>query len=70
MADNKKLILKEEYCKECGLCIKFCPDKALKYSADFNSKGFHPVNWNGSCSFCGMCYIVCPDFVIEIEEDA
>jgi len=66
---RKKVIINESYCKECGLCIKFCPEKSIKIQTKFNEKGFHPAEWSGSCNFCGICYTVCPDFAIEITED-
>ncbi len=69
MEKCKKVKIKESFCKECGFCVYVCPDKALKYSDDFNSAGYHPVKWSGGCSFCGKCYIICPDFAIEIGED-
>lgn len=67
---SKKINIKEEFCKECGFCILYCPDNALEFHSDYNSKGFHPVKWKGDCSFCGRCYIVCPDFAIEIHNEA
>ena len=60
--------IKVDFCKACGYCVSFCPDNALEFSSDFNSKGYRPVKWKGNCRFCGICYIVCPDYVIEIEE--
>jgi 2-oxoglutarate ferredoxin oxidoreductase subunit delta len=66
---KKGLKIKKEFCKECGLCVHFCPDGALQSGDGFNSRGYHPVEWNGECSFCGRCYIVCPDYAIEIKED-
>lgn len=65
---QKKVKIREERCKECGFCVMFCPDNALKSSKKFNLKGFHPVKWKGECSLCGKCYIVCPDNAIEITE--
>jgi len=70
MAKVKKgsqLKIRKDSCKGCGLCISFCPEKALRLSKDYNLKGSHYVEWIGDCKFCGMCYVVCPDYVIEIE---
>ena len=68
---NQKLtlIIKKEFCKECGFCIHVCPDNALRFSTTFNSKGYHPVKWKGECKFCGQCYIICPDYVIEVSDN-
>ena len=66
---NKKISINRDMCKECGLCVFFCPDKALEFEHEFNPKGYHPVKWKGACSFCGRCCIVCPDSVMEIIEE-
>ncbi|MFH1414664.1 MAG: ferredoxin family protein [Elusimicrobiota bacterium] len=65
---KKNLIIDAGRCKECGLCIEFCPSGALEFSEKFNSNGFHPVKWTGECSLCGICYTMCPDYCIEIKE--
>jgi 2-oxoglutarate ferredoxin oxidoreductase subunit delta len=68
LVKRKRLKINEEFCKGCGLCILFCPNKSLQFKKGFNSKGFHPVILKGKCNFCAKCYIVCPDCAIEIEE--
>lgn len=65
----KKLRLYSERCKECSICIKFCPDSALEYSEDFTPLGFRYVKWSGKCRLCGICYTVCPDCVFEIIDE-
>ncbi|MBN2406953.1 MAG: 4Fe-4S binding protein [Elusimicrobia bacterium] len=66
---KKILLINEEYCKECGFCIKFCPNNTLAKKNTINSRGFHPAELKGECSFCGICYTVCPDFAIEIVDE-
>ena len=55
-----------EKCKGCGFCIEFCPTKILKFSDDFNNKGYHyPINIKPeNCSGCDLCGLYCPDFAI------
>jgi len=60
-------------CKECGLCIEFCPQHALSKSTQTNSKGYHPVciDSNHKCAGdgpfrCNNCSMVCPDFAISV----
>ena len=67
---KRVLRIEKEFCKECGLCINICPDKALDFSDKFNAKGYHPIHWKGNCRLCGLCYQVCPDCVIEIVEES
>ncbi|MBU0650294.1 4Fe-4S dicluster domain-containing protein, partial [bacterium] len=70
IAKNKKINVKEEFCKECGLCKSVCPKNALSFQSKLNSKGFHSIMWNDeNCTFCGMCFLICPDCALEISED-
>ncbi|MBI2830721.1 MAG: ferredoxin family protein [Chloroflexi bacterium] len=54
-------------CKGCRFCIEFCPTHALRESAEFNRKGYHPVEAdNEKCVNCGLCQMICPDFAISV----
>lgn len=65
----KKLTLHSEQCKACGLCISFCPKKALYASDRMNEKGYLPTMVDmEKCIVCGTCFIMCPDYVFEITE--
>jgi len=59
----------KERCKGCRLCINACPKKVIRLSNTFNSKGYHPVEFNnseGECTACGFCYLMCPDTAITV----
>jgi len=60
------VVISEERCKGCGFCIEFCPPKALKFSEQYNAKGYHtPVLISQElCTGCDMCGLLCPDFAI------
>lgn len=55
-----KPIFKEEKCKQCLLCVPFCPDSAIPVSdgrrADYDF--YH-------CKGCGICVTVCPFEAID-----
>ncbi|MCL7488427.1 MAG: 4Fe-4S binding protein [Desulfobulbaceae bacterium] len=52
-----------DWCKECGLCMAFCPKKIIR--ADKNGK---PVITNEDlCTGCRFCEMHCPDFAITVE---
>jgi len=58
----KRVVFREKWCKACGICIAFCPRKALV--ADDGGK---PI-WNAElCVRCGLCEQRCPDFAIYVE---
>jgi 2-oxoglutarate ferredoxin oxidoreductase subunit delta len=64
------VVVVEERCKACELCVVTCPQGNLKLSARLNHAGFHPVEFSprgvkGECTACGVCYWVCPDFAIS-----
>jgi 2-oxoglutarate ferredoxin oxidoreductase subunit delta len=53
------------WCKKCGICIAFCPQKALE--ADDAS---YPVLIDPEkCTACGWCEMRCPDFAIVVYKD-
>lgn len=57
-----------ERCKECGICIRFCPCQVLEVSAQTNSKGYHypdiAAGKQSDCVHCEFCTLVCPEFAI------
>ncbi len=55
----------EDRCKGCGYCIEYCPQKVLKFSTEFNVKGYHPpVVVLENCLDCHYCELLCPEFAI------
>lgn len=52
-----------KYCKQCGICIAFCPAKVFGAKPDGSPEVLHPE----VCTGCGMCQRRCPDFAIEVE---
>jgi len=51
------------WCKQCGLCMAFCPRKIIK--ADKNG---HPQIIDADrCSGCRFCEMHCPDFAISVD---
>lgn len=69
MENIKKVVINEEFCKECLYCINFCPKKVLDRNMNkINSRGYHPatlINEEG-CIMCGICGEVCPEGAIEV----
>ena len=63
-----KILINEDWCKGCGICIEFCPKEILK---PFGLQGKPTVTDPSLCSRCMLCEVRCPDFAIRIrsEED-
>ena len=60
------VVITVERCKGCGFCIEFCPTDALKFSEQYNAKGYHPpvLIAQELCNGCNICGLLCPDFAI------
>jgi 2-oxoglutarate ferredoxin oxidoreductase subunit delta len=58
-----------ERCKACGLCVIYCPQKALVFSDKINKRGIKPVEFkkDAKCTGCGICALVCPDCALGHE---
>jgi len=67
-----RVYLIPERCKECDICIQFCPQKILQKSTMTNNKGYHfPELIAGEeehCVHCQFCSLVCPEFAIFSRE--
>lgn len=68
-----KIIIDNEICKGCYLCIQACPQKVISICQTPNSSGVytaefskHKNNTGAFCIVCGSCYQVCPDMAIEV----
>lgn len=64
-----KVIIADEVCKGCGLCINVCPKKCLEPSADSNKAGYFAASFArpSDCIGCASCAIMCPDSAITVE---
>lgn len=58
---NGKIVIKPEWCKGCGICVAFCPTKAL--AIDNNKVTMNEVD---KCIQCGVCELRCPDYAIYL----
>ena len=63
-----KVVVLENVCKGCYLCINACPKKVLGESGNLNAKGYRPaaVKDPDACIGCAMCATMCPDCAIEV----
>ncbi len=59
-----ELKLNEERCKDCGICVAFCPAKVLGQK----ETGEVYIKDEEKCTLCGNCEIYCPDFAITVKE--
>lgn len=54
----------KDWCKECGICAAFCPQKCIT----LDENGAPVVDQAKKCTGCRWCELHCPDFAICIRE--
>ncbi|MCX7680475.1 MAG: 4Fe-4S binding protein [Anaerolineae bacterium] len=63
------VVIDEDRCKGCGLCVAFCPQQVLQLAEGrFNAKGYTPVTAANveACTGCAACATICPDVVFTV----
>jgi len=62
------IVINQELCKGCELCINFCPKRAISVASKLNAAGYAPAAYgdNGECTGCAVCALVCPEVAIEV----
>jgi 2-oxoglutarate ferredoxin oxidoreductase subunit delta len=62
------VVINQEVCKGCELCISACNRGALALSETQNSKGYLPAHLSApeKCNGCSLCAIMCPDVAITV----
>ena len=57
-----KVVVNDQECKGCGLCVESCPPKCLELAPDLSAYGVHPARYKEEgCSGCGICFYCCPE---------
>jgi 2-oxoglutarate ferredoxin oxidoreductase subunit delta len=59
-----EVVVFDNWCKGCGLCVAFCPRDVLKT----NGSGKVHVAEPEMCTGCGWCETHCPDFAIVVRK--
>lgn len=68
---NAYVIIVEQLCKGCGLCVSVCPQETLSLAAEPNSKGYFPALQHApnQCTACNKCALMCPEIAIKVFID-
>jgi 2-oxoglutarate ferredoxin oxidoreductase subunit delta len=62
------VVIRENICKGCDLCVVFCPEDVLEMSERTNYKGYSVPELvdEPGCTGCKICGQVCPEIAIDI----
>ncbi|MFZ7103845.1 MAG: 4Fe-4S dicluster domain-containing protein [Peptococcaceae bacterium] len=58
-----KVVLMHGRCKECGICVEFCPQKVFQLNENKPQVAAEEL-----CTGCRLCEYRCPDFASTIKE--
>lgn len=63
-----EIVIREEFCKACGLCVKFCSRGCITMGENVSARGLPlPVFIDPErCNACCVCGWMCPDCAIEV----
>jgi len=66
-----RIVIDEERCKGCGLCIWACPKGLIRLADQEKLKGIRFACFDDAqaCTGCTFCAIICPDVAIEVYKD-
>ncbi len=61
------IVIDENKCKSCYLCVDVCPKKMIKKSEKIGKTGEFIAEFDkekNECIGCAQCALVCPDIAI------
>lgn len=62
------IVVDNERCKGCSLCVVDCPVKVISLAKEVNAKGYNYAREyvEDTCIGCSACATVCPDGCITV----
>ncbi len=67
----REIIIDEQFCKGCNLCLEVCPRKVFVKSSKRSRAGYsmpQPAEL-GNCAVCFLCEMTCPDLALTVIEE-
>ena len=65
------VVIDQNRCKGCTLCVTFCPQHVLSIdNTMLNAKGYHPALLSDEgCTGCNICALICPDVCFTVYRE-
>ena len=65
------IVVDEDLCKACELCIESCPQHVIAINEEvLTPRGYHRAHLiEDGCTGCGICALVCPDIAITVYRE-
>jgi 2-oxoglutarate ferredoxin oxidoreductase subunit delta len=66
------IVIDENRCKGCELCVSVCPKGVIAIADRFTTRGYRPaalVDPEGLCTGCLLCSTFCPDAAITVYRE-
>ena len=63
-----RIVIDDQKCKGCFLCVDVCPEKIIFQGAKLNNNGYYSVVFDensNKCIGCALCAMSCPDIAIK-----
>jgi 2-oxoglutarate ferredoxin oxidoreductase subunit delta len=62
------VVILEERCKACELCVPACPKDCIEKGTKINGQGFAAAAFARAeeCTGCAICAEACPDVCIQV----
>ena len=66
-----RIVINQELCKGCGLCVHFCQRAAVVLSLKVNARGYVYAESDAKkgCNGCAVCALMCPEAAIEVYRE-
>ena len=61
----KHHVIDREWCKGCGICVRFCPKHVLELDDEEKVCAIRAED----CVGCKLCELRCPDLSITVETE-
>ena len=65
-----RIIIDEELCKGCNICVELCPTNVFELTEQINSKGYYVpyAKLIDNCTGCKICDLICPEMAVVLEQ--